>query len=59
MAKEQEEVTKKIEAAEDKVVDMAWYRMWVTNRDVDLFFLPGKLDQTLEFGRIILKKKMN
>lgn len=39
LAKEQAELKQKIEDAEDKATDMAWYRLWSTNPDSDLFFL--------------------
>ena len=41
LAKEQAGLKKKIEDAEDRFTDMAWYRMWTMNPNLDLSFLEG------------------
>lgn len=47
LAKEWAELQKKIEEAEDKSIDLAWYRMWVNNLDLELSFLDSEQDRTL------------
>ena len=53
--KEQAGLKNKIVDAEDKFTDMAWYRIWMMNPDLDLSFLEGELEITLATWRTCLE----
>ena len=43
--------------AEDKFTELAWYKMWVNNPNVDLDFLGNDLEKTLELWQTRLKEE--
>ena len=57
LTRERAKLKKKIEEAEDKSVDMAWYRMWANNPDLDLSFLENELDRTLAIWKARLAEE--
>lgn len=48
LATERETLAQKVADAKDKFIELAWYRMWVNNPNVDLTFLGSDLEKTLE-----------
>ena len=48
VATERETLAQKVEYAEDKFTELAWYRMWVYNPNVDLDFLGSDREKLLE-----------
>ena len=57
MAKEQVELKQESEDAEDRPIDMAWYRLWSTNPDLDLSFLEEELEPTLAKWKVRLEEE--
>lgn len=49
LATEQKDIQQRIDDAEDKAIDLAWYRMWVNNPGVlNLSFLGKETEATLK-----------
>lgn len=46
-----------IEDVEDRSTDMAWYRLWSTNLDLDLSFLEEELEPTLAKCKVRLEEE--
>ena len=57
LATERETLAQKVADAEDKFTELAWYRMWVNNPEVNLSFLGGELERTLELWQARLKEE--
>lgn len=57
LATERETLAQKVADAEDKFTELAWYRMWVNNPDVDSSFLGNDLEKTLELWQARLKEE--
>lgn len=57
LATERETLALKVADAEDKFTELAWYRMWVNNPDVNFSFLEGDLEKTLALWRARLKEE--
>ena len=57
LATERETLAQKVADAEDKFTELAWYRMWVNNPSVDLSFLGGELEKTLDLWQARLKEE--
>lgn len=57
LATERETLAQKVADAEDKFTELAWYRMWVNNPDVNLSFLGEDLERTLVIWRARLKEE--
>ena len=57
LATERKTLAQKVADAEDKFTELAWYRMWVNNPDVNLSFLGGDSERTLELWQARLKEE--
>ena len=57
LATEQKTLEQRVADAEDKYTELAWYRMWVNNPNVDLTFLGSDLEKTLELWQARLKEE--
>ena len=57
LATERETLAQKLADAEDKFTELAWYRMWVNNPNVDLDFLGNDLEKTLDLWQARLKEE--
>ena len=57
LATERDTLAEKVADAEDKFTDLAWYRCWVNNPDIDLAFLEGGLEKTLAIWQTRLKEE--
>lgn len=57
LATERETLAQKIVDAEDKFTELAWYKMLVNNSNVNLSFLEGDLEKTLELWQARLKEE--
>ena len=57
LATERETLAQKVADAEDKFTELAWYRMWMNNPNVDLSFLGSDLEKTLELWQARLKEE--
>lgn len=61
LATEQKTLEQKVADAEDKYTELAWYRMWVFNPNVDLEFLGSDNEKLLELwqARLVEEKQDN
>lgn len=57
LAKEGDTIQQRIDKAEDKAIDVAWYRLWVNNADLNLSFLESENDKTLTIWKACLAKE--
>ena len=57
LATEQKTLEQKVADAEDKYTELAWYRMWVFNPDVDLEFLVNDKEKLLELWKARLEEE--
>ena len=48
LAKLQAEISEKIDAGKDELVDMSMYRVWERNQDIDLSFLEDEAERLLK-----------
>lgn len=57
LAKERDTIQQRIDEAEDKSIDLAWYRSWVNNPDLNLSFLESEHDKTLAIWKARLAEE--
>ena len=57
LAKLQAEISEKIDAGKDELVDMSMYRVWERNQDIDLSFLKDEAERLLKIWKARLEEK--
>ena len=57
LAKLQAEISEKIDAGKDELVDMSMYRVWERNQDIDLSFLEDEAERLLKIWKARLEEE--